>query len=167
MTFRNKLKSKLISRNSCYIHFIFFCLPAYQVKYKTKAHRTITVLWFLINVKHGLAPCQKIQNRGVWKYLDLRDRSNGSVETSNWGKVKTMLCLLNSAPRHENVWGSGSIDILILNLGKGMGWVVNFTPRLLYTSKKELPVPTEYEAQWAPQRVCTFRRRDKSSSYGE
>jgi hypothetical protein len=118
-----------------------FCLPAYHVKYKTKAHKTITVLGFPL--------CEKIRNRGVWKYPDLRNRSDGSVETSNWGKGKTMLCLLNSAPCHENVWTNGSID-LILNLGNGMGWVVNFTPRLLYTPKKELPVPTEYEVQWVP-----------------
>jgi hypothetical protein len=35
-----------------------------------------------MNVKHGFPPCEKIWNSGgFWKYLDLRDRSNGSVET--------------------------------------------------------------------------------------
>jgi hypothetical protein len=59
-------------------------------------------------MKHGLPPCEKIRDTSVLKYLDLRDPSNGSVETSKRGKGKSMLCLLNYAPRHDNV-GEGAV----------------------------------------------------------
>jgi hypothetical protein len=43
--------------------------------------------------------------------------------------------------RHEGVWGNGCIDPHFLDLGTSWRWVVNFTPRPLYSRGKEPPVP--------------------------
>jgi hypothetical protein len=48
-------------------------------------------------------------------------------------KVKVKLSLvLNWAPRHVDVRGSGGIAPCILNLGTRLNWMVSFTPRPLY-----------------------------------
>ena len=39
--------------------------------------------------------------------------------------------------------------------------MVNFTPPAALPPKKKTPLPTEYEAGWAPKQVWTFRRREK------
>jgi hypothetical protein len=51
-------------------------------------------------------------------------------------KEKLYLCLVNEALRHEGVWGSGSINLLFLDLGTSWRWVVTFTARPLYTQKR-------------------------------
>jgi hypothetical protein len=45
--------------------------------------------------------------------------------------------------------GGGYIDPFILDLGTSQRWVVNFTPRLLYSLWKE------HQSAWAPKSVCT------------
>jgi len=46
----------------------------------------------------------------------------------------------NGVPRHEDVWGSGSIAPRILSLGSRWRWVVIFTPGPLYTLNRRLVV---------------------------
>jgi hypothetical protein len=48
--------------------------------------------------------------------------------------------VLNEAPRHEDVLGSGGIAPRILNPGTRWRWVVSFTPRPLYPRSKSPPV---------------------------
>jgi hypothetical protein len=50
------------------------------------------------------------------------------------------LCIPNKALRHEDVWGSGCIDLRILDLGASW-WVVSFTPWPLYFREKSPPIP--------------------------
>jgi len=47
-----------------------------------------------------------------------------------------MYPVLNQAPRHEDVWGSGATALSILKLDTGWRWVVSFTPRPLYPRGK-------------------------------
>jgi len=67
-------------------------------------------------------------------------------------KVKLSLCLtkshvvktcplLNSAPRHEDLWVSGGIAPRILNLGTRWRWVVSFAPQPLYPQGKSPRFP--------------------------
>jgi hypothetical protein len=49
--------------------------------------------------------------------------------------------VLNWAPRHEGVLGSGSIAPLILDLGTRWRWVASFTPRPLYPQGKSPSYP--------------------------
>jgi hypothetical protein len=51
--------------------------------------------------------------------------------------------VLNQAPRHEEIWGSGGIAPRILNLGTIWRWVVSFTPRLLYPRGKRPQYPLD------------------------
>jgi len=46
--------------------------------------------------------------------------------------------LLNYAPRHEGMWGSGDIAPLIRNLGTRWMCVVSFRPRPRYSQGKSL-----------------------------
>ena len=57
--------------------------------------------------------------------------------------------------------GSTGIAPLILNLGTRCRWVVNFTPRPLY-SREITPVPIEQEAGRATEPDWTFCKREKS-----
>jgi len=49
--------------------------------------------------------------------------------------MKTYL-LLNQAPRHEAVWGSGDTAPRVINIGTRWIWMVSFTPQLLYPQRK-------------------------------
>ena len=49
---------------------------------------------------------------------------------------------------HEGRDGSGVIDVLILNLSAGWGWMINTMPWPLYLWKG-FPVPTVQESGWA------------------
>jgi hypothetical protein len=51
-------------------------------------------------------------------------------------KVKLSLCLTNEALQHEGVRGSGYIDLRFLDPGIIWMWVVSFTPRPFYSTKK-------------------------------
>jgi hypothetical protein len=51
--------------------------------------------------------------------------------------------VLNEAPRHEDVLGSGGIAPRILNLGTRWRWVVGFTPRPLYPQGKSPRYPLD------------------------
>jgi len=67
-------------------------------------------------------------------------------------------------PVHDDMMGprgSRGITPLILNLSTRWRWVVNFTPRLLY-SHERTPVPNEWDDVWAPEMVWMFWRRIKS-----
>jgi hypothetical protein len=59
--------------------------------------------------------------------------------------------LLNYAPRHEGMWGSGDIAPLIRNLGTRWGWVVSFTRRPLYPQGKASV--THLIGDWVGRRV--------------
>jgi hypothetical protein len=50
---------------------------------------------------------------------------------------------LHKAARHEDVSGSGSIALRILNHGIKCRWVVSFTPQPLYSREKSPPFPLE------------------------
>jgi hypothetical protein len=50
---------------------------------------------------------------------------------------------------------------LILKVGSRWRWVVNFTPWPLYPGEITL-LPTEWEAEWAPEAVLMFWRSKKS-----
>jgi hypothetical protein len=56
--------------------------------------------------------------------------------------------------------GSRGLAPLNLNLGTRWRYVVNITPRPLYT-KEGAQVLIEYEAGSAPESVSTFRRREE------
>jgi hypothetical protein len=47
-------------------------------------------------------------------------------------KVKLSLCLTNFTLRHEDVWGTGYIDLHLLDLSNSWRSVVSFTTRPLY-----------------------------------
>jgi hypothetical protein len=49
--------------------------------------------------------------------------------------------VLNEVPCHEDVLGSGGIALGILNLGNKWMWMVNLTPRLLYSRGWNLLYP--------------------------
>jgi hypothetical protein len=46
-------------------------------------------------------------------------------------KINVSLCLINQAPRHEDVWGCG-YGFTVLDLGTRRRWVLRFTPLPLY-----------------------------------
>jgi hypothetical protein len=54
----------------------------------------------------------------------------------NQSKVKQSLCLTNQALQHEDIWGSGCIDLCILDSSTSWRWVVSFTPRPFYPRGK-------------------------------
>jgi len=55
--------------------------------------------------------------------------------------------ILNQAPPHEDVCGSGGIAPRILNISARWRWVISFTPRPLY-HRKRAPEPIGYDAGW-------------------
>jgi hypothetical protein len=68
-------------------------------------------------------------------------RSFRYVKRTNKGKGK-VVPVLNLAPRHEEVLGSGGIAPCILDLGIRWRWVVNFTGRPpLYPQGESPPLP--------------------------
>jgi len=60
---------------------------------------------------------------------------------------KTLILLQNRTWRPRG--GSRDIAVLFLSLGVRMGWMVNPTPRRLYSRQRD-PVPIVEETQWAP-----------------
>jgi hypothetical protein len=75
--------------------------------------------------------------------LRLHHEVNLCISFVYWVKKVRSLCLTNQALRHEGVWGSGCIDPHFLDLGTNWRWVVNFTPRPLYTWGKNHPCPLD------------------------
>jgi hypothetical protein len=61
--------------------------------------------------------------------------------------------LLNFAPRHEDVLGSGGVSSFIINLGTRWRWVDSFTPRSLYSQGKTPRYPLFRRMEWAPEPV--------------
>jgi hypothetical protein len=59
--------------------------------------------------------------------------------------------MLNSAPRHVNVWGSGGITPCILNLFTRRRCVVSYTPSSLYPRGKN--PDTHWIESWVGPRV--------------
>jgi hypothetical protein len=78
-------------------------------------------------------------NHGVLKSL-LHDKTVVLEEVKVEGKV---VPVLNSALRHEGVWGSGCIDPHFLDLGTSWRWVVSFTPLPLYPRGKSPRYPLD------------------------
>jgi hypothetical protein len=80
------------------------------------------------------------------------------------GKVKSFLCLINYALRHEVVWGRGCINPHFLDLGTSWRGVVNFTLRPLYPRGKSAQHPLDRRLggpqSWSGQRgenSCPYR----------
>jgi hypothetical protein len=63
--------------------------------------------------------------------------------------------VLNWAPQHKGVWGSGCIDPRFPDLGTSWRWSVSFTP----------PVPIWYEVGWALEPVWPIERSNNSLPY--
>jgi len=59
--------------------------------------------------------------------------------------------------------GSGGIALFILNLSTRWRWMANFTPRSP-CSRGSIPVPTVYEAGYAPYPVWTVVKNRNSLS---
>jgi len=59
----------------------------------------------------------------------------------------------NQTPRHDEVWGSGSIAPLILNLSTRWRWEDCFTPRPLYLRERTPPPPTHWTGVWVGPRA--------------
>jgi hypothetical protein len=71
------------------------------------------------------------------------------------------LGLINSSPRHEDVWEEWRYSSTILNLSTRWRCVQLHTLAVL-SPEKQRPVSTVQEAEWAPEPVWTFWRREKS-----
>jgi hypothetical protein len=63
--------------------------------------------------------------------------------------------------RNTRIGGGRGIAPLILQLGTGWWWVVNFMLRQV-NSLRRTPVPTEWKAVWAPEPVWMFWTIDKT-----
>jgi len=67
--------------------------------------------------------------------------------------------VLNEVPCHEDIWGSGGIAPLILNLSTRCRWVVDLMSQPLYPLGKDPSVLTRQEDGWAPGPVWTLWQR--------
>jgi hypothetical protein len=67
----------------------------------------------------------------------------GIKEHTTVKKVKLSLCLINQAPRHENVWGNGGIAPPFPTSALDGGEWPSFTPRPLYPRGKSPRYPLD------------------------
>jgi hypothetical protein len=67
--------------------------------------------------------------------------TSGCYEMLRKGKVVPVLFILTEHHAIKAYWGSGGIDLRILDLGTRWRRVVSFTPRPLYPQRKEPLVP--------------------------
>jgi hypothetical protein len=63
-------------------------------------------------------------------------------------KIRLFLCLINQAPRHEDVWGSGGIVISLTSALDG-GKYTNVASLV----GKQPPATTEWETKQTPEQV--------------
>jgi hypothetical protein len=66
--------------------------------------------------------------------------------------LNKLASVLNQAPRHEDVLGSGGESPRIRNLGTGLRAVASFTPRTLYPWEL-VPVTTRLDAGRCEQKI--------------
>jgi hypothetical protein len=78
--------------------------------------------------------------------------------TISFGKIKGKVTPVHAKKIYRR---SRSATSFILTFGTRYRSVVNFTHWLLYTWRKDPPVPTELETGWAPELDYAFWRREK------
>jgi hypothetical protein len=77
-----------------------------------------------------------------------------SVVGHNYRTEGKVVSVLNQAPLHEDVWGSGGVGTRILDLGTRWRWVATYGPGSFTLGKTPRP-PLDMKTGWAPEPVWT------------
>jgi hypothetical protein len=80
-------------------------------------------------------------------------------------KARLSLCLINYAPRHKDIWGSGGKAPTLLTLALNGGEYSASCPGC-FTPGEESLVPTGQEAGWAPELVWMLWREKSLAPAG-
>jgi hypothetical protein len=116
-----------LARAYCYLNYSNQPLPEYGP--------TIAYIWikFYKNENEQIQYSEILSSylQMIWCFW----RPQNSI-CNNKGKAKLSLRLTDYALCHEDVWGSGCVELCILDLGTRWRWVVSITSRPLYPRGK-------------------------------
>jgi hypothetical protein len=105
--------------------------------------------------------CELCRSYLAWRLVvDAKQLSTGTLNYY-CKHVKLSLYLINQAPRHEDTWGSGYTASPLLNSVLDEGeWSASHSSR--FKRGEDPPVPTGWEAWWAPEPVWTLWGREEA-----
>jgi hypothetical protein len=133
-----------------------FSLCSFWIKTICYLSKTQCFISFLYNISTTFAE----QSLGAILGVLRQQPPNTHCNTSHnaFQHRRPILCLIKHHTM-KTYWGSGGIAPRILNLGTRRRWAISFMPKAL-TPRERALVPVVWEAEWVPEPVWTWWRRE-------